>query len=59
MQLPVIFRELVAFAKRRDEMHKVIYAATTFVMFVAKSNEIFSICDGFSKINKQRHVSGQ
>ena len=30
-------------------MHEVIYAEATFVMFVAKKNESFSICDGFSK----------
>ena len=40
------------FAKRRDEIHKVTYAETTFVViFVAKNNEPLGICDGFLKID--------
>ena len=39
------------FAKRRDEIPIVTYAETTFVKFVAKNNEPFSIYyNGFSKI---------
>ena len=33
-------------------MGKVIYAETTFVMFVAKNNEPFSICDEISNIDR-------
>ena len=31
-------------------MDKVVYAETKFVIFAEKSNESFSICQGFSKI---------
>ena len=38
------------FSKRRDKIDKVIYAETKIVMFVAKNNEPFITCDGFSKM---------
>ena len=43
-------KELLAFAKRRVEIHKVIHAETIFAKFVVKNNDPFCIYHGFSKI---------
>ena len=43
------------FAKGRNELDKFIYVETKFVMFVAKNNEPFIICNEFSKIGS--HMS--
>ena len=47
--LPILYYRIIQnyqlFAKRRDQIHKVNDAETTFVMFVAKNNKPFSISD--------------
>ena len=41
---------LYFFSKEGDEVDKVIYAGTKFVMFVSKNKEPFSICKKFAKM---------
>ena len=57
IQLRITIIQLLAFLAQVVEIDIVICAETKFVMFVARNNEPFSICDGFS--SGQRHVSGQ